>query len=147
MKKVEQIVLLYDRSNFVQVPQKIRRSAFYPSVRRFCPQISSAVYRFNDPQIRKSAFYRRPKYTYFVINACMLSLYQLRLTQDQRVQLVVDSFIHYLKSNQIYLSIQIKAQHKQMINDKQLAICVKISRQRATEHTCKIRPIINHFVG
>jgi len=63
MKKVEQIVLLYDRSNFVQGPQKIRRSAFYPSIHRFCPQILSAVYRFNDLQIRKSAFYQRPPKT------------------------------------------------------------------------------------
>ena len=64
MKKVEQIeiVLLYDRSNFVQVLQNIRRSAFYPSFCRFCPQILSTVYRFNDPQIHKSAFYWRPGY-------------------------------------------------------------------------------------
>jgi len=47
MKKVEQIeiVLLYDRSNFVQVLQNIRRSAFYPSFCKFCPQFTGSTIR------------------------------------------------------------------------------------------------------
>jgi len=64
MKKVEQIVLLYDRWNFAQVPQKksadphfTRRSADF--VRKFRPQFTGSTIRRSASPHFTGGRYRR----------------------------------------------------------------------------------------